>query len=277
MQPQNTITTPQKQCSKCKEFKPATVEFFHRHKGRSDGLYSRCKVCCHAEDKAFREANPEAVRSWKKAEYQRDKEKIIARVRRWEEENAERKSTRLKEKYWADPEAARARIRKASRKFREQNAESERARLREYAKQNREKIRERSRQYREANRDAINERKRIKGSIHQQAREARKKNLPNDFTLEDWQKALDYFGGRCAACGRPPGLFHTLAMDHFVPLSSPDCPGHIATNIIPLCHGDGGCNNSKHDRDALEWAIEKFGKRKGREFVNKIAAYFAAL
>lgn len=33
----------EKRCSKCKQWFPATTEYFHRHK--SDKLYPRCKTC----------------------------------------------------------------------------------------------------------------------------------------------------------------------------------------------------------------------------------------
>src|SRR6266567_2836407 len=38
-------TNPLKCCSKCKEEKPATTEFFHRHTQEKDGLRSHCKSC----------------------------------------------------------------------------------------------------------------------------------------------------------------------------------------------------------------------------------------
>ncbi|HEC40779.1 MAG TPA: hypothetical protein ENI29_21225 [bacterium] len=40
---QNNIKN--KQCSKCKKWKPATTEFFHKGSSTKDGLHSHCKVC----------------------------------------------------------------------------------------------------------------------------------------------------------------------------------------------------------------------------------------
>src|SRR5260221_119478 len=71
----------------------------------------------------------------------------------------------------------------------------------------------------------------------------RKRELPNVFTSQDWRNALEYWGHRCAVCERPRGLWHTLSQDHWIPLSSPDCPGTDPTNILPLCCGTDGCNN----------------------------------
>lgn len=121
------------------------------------------------------------------------------------------------------------------------------------------------------------ERIRFRGRIHTGHRRARILNLPNEFTTEDWQRALDYFGGCCAVCGRPPGLWHRLAMDHWIPITSPDCPGTIASNIIPLCHGDNGCNNSKNNHDPSKWLVKKVGKQKANQILKRIQDYFDSL
>jgi hypothetical protein len=105
---------------------------------------------------------------------------------------------------------------------------------------------------------------------------ARKRDLPDNFTSTDWEYALTYFHGCCAVCGRPPGLWHTLAADHWIPLSSPNCPGTIPTNIVPLCHGINGCNNSKQDRDPVEWLSWKLGSREAKRKLAQILAYFSA-
>ena len=43
-----------KRCSKCGDKFPATPEFFHRDRGKSDGLYSSCKQCQNATNKEYR-------------------------------------------------------------------------------------------------------------------------------------------------------------------------------------------------------------------------------
>lgn len=35
----------EKQCCRCKQFYPATTEYFHNYHRAKDGLYSRCKTC----------------------------------------------------------------------------------------------------------------------------------------------------------------------------------------------------------------------------------------
>lgn len=149
------------------------------------------------------------------------------------------------------------------------------------------------------NRDKINERSRKNSKKHRETRRlctqrARKNNpeayrasmhrrlarqhgLPDTLTTQDWQRALDYFHGCCAVCGRQlQDLFgtHTVAADHWIPLSSPNCPGTVVTNIIPLCHQLGGCNNSKGNKDPLRWLEQRFGKRKAKQILKRIEEYF---
>lgn len=92
-----------------------------------------------------------------------------------------------------------------------------------------------------------------------------------------WKKCLDYFNNCCAVCGRPRGFFHTIVMDHWIPLSSPDCPGAVVGNIIPLCHGFEGCNNSKRDSDPIIWLTAHYNKKQSAIIVKRIADYFGQL
>lgn len=102
----------------------------------------------------------------------------------------------------------------------------------------------------------------------------RRQKAVNTMTPELWEDALRYFNGCCAVCGRPPGLWHKLVGDHWIPLNDPLCPGTIPTNIVPLCHGAQGCNSSKRASDAKEWLTRKFGKRRAADILARIEAYF---
>jgi len=108
-------------------------------------------------------------------------------------------------------------------------------------------------------------------------RQARKRGLPINFSAADWKAALRHFNNRCAVCGRSSGTEVTLAADHWIPLSSPSCPGTVPTNIVPLCHGKNGCNNQKFNRDATEWLVEKAGYRTATQIIARIEEYFASL
>lgn len=112
--------------------------------------------------------------------------------------------------------------------------------------------------------------------IKSQRRRNRKRKLLATFTAADWSRAIDYFDGCCAVCGRPRGLWHTLAQDHWIPLSQNG--SYTPDNVVPLCHalkdGDNGCNNSKYNISAHEWLMKKFGKRKASQIEKRIAEYF---
>jgi len=109
-------------------------------------------------------------------------------------------------------------------------------------------------------------------------RKARKLGLESSFTSDDWRRALDYFGGRCAVCGRPPDFWRILAADHWIPLADTECEGTTPNNIVPLCHalkgGRGGCNNSKRDKPPTDWLVERFGAKEAARVLRNIHEYF---
>lgn len=131
------------------------------------------------------------------------------------------------------------------------------------------------------NKDRIAKRTRIWGMNNRpktraafQRRRARLLNLPFEFTGDDWQRALEYFQGCCAVCGRPQGLWHTLAQDHWIPITDPHCPGTVPSNIVPLCHGADGCNNLKSNIEPSKWLRTRYGKRKAERIQQRIEAFF---
>lgn len=107
----------------------------------------------------------------------------------------------------------------------------------------------------------------------------RRQSLPRNYTKKDWRYAVDYFGNRCAVCGRKRVHWrdYQLVQDHWIPVSDPLCPGTIPTNIVPLCHGPHGCNNQKHTKRPEEWIVKRLGKRNGLMKLAEINAYFASL
>lgn len=105
---------------------------------------------------------------------------------------------------------------------------------------------------------------------------ARSKGLPDMFTVADWQRAVNHWRGCCAYCGNQQGLLHYthISAEHFIPLSSPDCPGTVPENILPICLS---CNASRKRQDALTWLTKKFGKEHARTTLTNIAEYFASV
>lgn len=78
--------------------------------------------------------------------------------------------------------------------------------------------------------------------------------LPIDFGLRDYATTRQVFGDECPYCETASAT----EFDHFIPVSSADCPGTLPGNIVPVCRG---CNASKRDRPALAFlGIERFAK-----------------
>lgn len=282
-----TAIVPQKPCSKCGEMKPATCEFFHSRKDTKDGLRKECKACRALSRKNHYQENREQIIE-RVGEYQRknrDKRRVYEREysRQWREKHPERyRERRLK---WIKNNQPRIQAR--NREWRKRNRERIYVLRRLWIERNKEHVTTVSRKYmREHYRDNI-EKYRQKAHlrkqrnpdvfvIYSQRRAARKRALPDTLTPSQWEACLKYFKGCCAVCGRPKGLWHTLATDHWIPLSRGGPT--TAENIIPLCHalkdGEGGCNNSKAAKDPIKWLNETFGKVKADAIAKRIHAYF---
>ena len=65
-----------KKCSKCGEEKPATPEYFAKHKQKKDGLYNYCKFCVNKINKEY---------------YKNNRNKIIEASKKYCEENPDKK------------------------------------------------------------------------------------------------------------------------------------------------------------------------------------------
>jgi 5-methylcytosine-specific restriction endonuclease McrA len=152
----------------------------------------------------------------------------------------------------------------------------------QYALKNKEKISERMLLYREEHRDQLRERykeynKKYMQEHKEQAyersakyqhshkeqyrtycncRRAKKMQLLNTLTKEQWELIKKKFNNQCAYCGKEL----PLQQEHFVPLSK---GGEFTqNNIIPAC---GGCNQRKHNSDFFEWYPEQKFYSKVRE------------
>lgn len=88
----------------------------------------------------------------------------------------------------------------------------------------------------------------VNARISKARREHRKQQLPSTFTLEEWERALEYFDHSCAYCGYPSDK---LQQEHFIPLSKGG--GYTKDNIVPACPE---CNLSKSDAMPQDWLPE---------------------
>lgn len=145
----------------------------------------------------------------------------------------------------------------------------------EYARKHPEVFRESNKRWSAKNQEKVKQIKRDS----EQRRKARKKNLDATFTDAGWLHALEYWGYRCAYCGKPAGLWHILAQDHFVPVSKGGA--YTSDNILPACHaakdGEDCCNNLKCSRDPNEWLTSRFGPKRAKTKIAEITAYFDSL
>lgn len=252
-----------KRCTKCGELKPR--DQFGKNR-------AQCRACIALSRQKYYQANKDRSREYQRQynasnrdhrrEYVRNlpdetREKMRAYAKAYAVENAERLREYRREHRLKNLEHKRA----YDRKYREDHIEERR----EYLRLNAEQLRESSRRWKQT--QAGKESQRISRLRYR----TRSLQATSTLTNDDWQTAIDHFGGCCAVCGRPPGLWHTLAADHWIPVSK----GGSTTpaNIVPLCHGVNGCNNSKLNRDATEWLIEKFGKRKGRAILRRVELF----
>ena len=90
-------STPTKTCTKCKECKPATAEFFHSQAASKDGIHPRCKDCRKVDSIAYYQANAEMVRDKAKKWQQANPDKANARKLAWAKKRVESEKARKRE------------------------------------------------------------------------------------------------------------------------------------------------------------------------------------
>ena len=84
----------------------------------------------------------------------------------------------------------------------------------------------------------------VKNRAQSRRRRAFERGVPvNDLTVADWQAVLDYYGHKCAYCGKTKDF----TQDHIIPLSRGGW--HTISNIAPACRS---CNSKKGVRTPAE-------------------------
>lgn len=196
-----------KVCAKCNEVK--FLGDYQKHKAGLGGRESTCKLC-------------------RSGYYEDNKDQFVERY-----------------------EVNKERIRKVQREYYNANKEQILEYSRQYYDANKEHCAEKSREWRDNNKGYFTEYARTwrrdnpeKCTLHKNRRRARKKSLPDNFTIEQMECTIDYFDG-CALTGAT----NDLHWDHVIPLAT----GHGGTtygNMIPL---RGDLNISKKDANIFEW------------------------
>jgi len=225
-------------CKKCGRELSATNDFFYVKKDNGDGLRNECKECFIKRTKQYQQENKIAIANHKKIYRQKNKPIIAEKGRRYRQQNKEQIALHRKQyleetkEYWID------------------------YRKRYYAK-NKDYIIKRNNKWTKNNPD--------KQRKYDQARMARKKQLPATLTEQQWRIIKDYFNNRCAYCGKEL----PLQQDHFISLFKGGEYTH--NNIIPACIS---CNASKRERDFKQWyPNQKFYSKKREKAILKFLGY----
>lgn len=225
----------------------------------------RTKEEIAAYKKQYSIDNKEKIAQYKAEYYQKNKEKIEEQskankeakaiyMKQWREKNKER-LTEYQKQYIS---TNRGKISEYNKQFRIDNPEKVTEQERRYNKKryknNPQYFIDRVTQWAKDNPDRVNMKK--------QRRKSQAKQLPNTFTIEEWEDAKAYFGNKCCYCGDET----TLQQEHFIPLSKGGW--YTVQNIIPACKS---CNCSKNDSDFFKWYPRQEYYSKDRE--NKIIRY----
>lgn len=278
-------TNDHKRCSRCKEVKP--LEAFYKCSRTSDGRQSYC-IDCVREVKGYKRPRVKAPEGYKfcyhcqqtkpLSEFHKDgasttgvSSKCKSCSHEYEvqsySEHAEEERKKARERYHRDVELSRERDRQ-----RRQNAdfrESRRLHAKAWRSENPDYDRNRVRdldQKRASTRKWSSEHQHIR-RVHRLKRKAVKRALPDSFSHEDYSRMMEYWGYKCAVSGETENLH----VDHWIPLSSPDCPGTVAWNMIPLA---ARLNISKLNHHPHKWLVSKFGDKRAQEIEADIQRYF---
>lgn len=211
--------TTAKRCSKCKEWFPATTEYWHRDNKSADGLAYNCKPC------------------------------VRNRVAKWQADNHERKvaNQRRYRARHADELRERDAIRRAA------NPEREYLTRRGWAARNPDKVRGASARYAAKHPQHVTSWARrhphAAKAIKSRYR-ANKRSAHGSHTAEELKALYEEQCGLCAYCGIR--LYSDYQADHVVPLSLNG--SDYIENILLACPT---CNQSKGGKPYEQWLSER--------------------
>lgn len=96
-----------------------------------------------------------------------------------------------------------------------------------------------------------------------------------NYTVDDWQYALSYFGNSCAICGLQfSDGGKGLALDHWLDWRAHPHIGTTPRNVVPMCKS---CNSSKNNRNAKAWLLSRYPPIKARFILARIEQYFESV
>ena len=278
------MATSDKACLKCGRLLPATRDYFYSRSDSPDGLRRTCKECMGQKFGQFKnlDARPGYRRCTRcRQEFPATHEWFYRKPGgKGDLSSACRECLKAEERAIRRDPAHRIRAREYERDYWNKRHNKSR---RTAARRENMRRRRRTDQYKAWYAEYRQRDKTRKiALVASQRRHAAKRNLPNSFTVDEWQECLTYWQGRCCICGREKGLWHTIAQEHWIPLSDqrPDNPGTVAWNILPMCHaikgsnGQGACNNLKHTRDPIEFLYSEFPRKQADRILERVRDYF---
>lgn len=226
----NTTTLPQKQCTVCGMFLPATTEHFYRGSG-AFGLRAKCKACylskCKDRYNNLTEGQREQRRQRDREAYWRNPEKIRARKRTLAAQHREKNRARSRAWYKNN----RTHKSKYNAQYYNENRHRERARHQEWHRRNSRRQAQKWQEYRQKNPDTIYNRN--------TRRRAREFGANGTHTRNDIRELYRTSGGLCWWCGKEVG--DNYEVDHRIPLAK---GGSNAPEN--LCISCPECNRSKN-------------------------------
>jgi len=217
-------------CIKCGKELPLTEENYSSRKNSKDGFCNECKKCRGIYLKQYRKDNKESITKSDKEYYLNNKKDITIRHKQYKKVNKEATA-------------------KYSKQYKKDNREILAKYSKEHYENNKEYYAKIGSEYHKNNRDKCN------GLHHRYV--ARKRELPNDLTSDQWTDIKTAFDNKCCYCEESK----PLAQEHFIALSKGG--GYTVSNILPACKS---CNSSKNNKDFLEWyPKQKFYSDKRRD------------
>ncbi len=253
---------PLKRCTKCGEEKQ-TSEFSKDSRLRS-GLRNWCKSCDSARHRRARADNPEKARARNRLDARKHSDRVRASNKAYYQKNADALVEYQRQYRQQYPDRVQATRERTYRVHGEERRAASRARR----QSDPEAARQKDRNYYISNRDYYRS---GKGRLSRLRRRARANELPDNFTLSEWWRCLDYWHNCCAYCGAQQDFWDVIQADHFIPVSVPACPGTVMGNMLPACKS---CNSSKQHFEASAWCERRFGKRKAKQIIDRIDTYF---
>jgi 5-methylcytosine-specific restriction endonuclease McrA len=237
---------PQKQCTDCLHFFPATLDHFHAYKRSKDGLRNLCKECRSKRDKQNREKNHEHYLQYEQEYRDTHHEQVQARDRKYRQTEKGRKNQVQRQRRYnnAHPGISKQISSRYYWTHHDQCIQS----LAEYRITHREKMRELAKAYYRKHPEKASTYLRNhpeKRRVYQATRRARQISVGGSFTAYDIEKQHRAQKGKCYWCHKQLTRYH---VDHIVPLSrngsnNPD-------NLVVAC---STCNTSRGKKLPHEW------------------------